>query len=531
MNRVLIGAIALPFAADPSEAIAIGKKKLHSVLPHGAIGKGSIYKKSIDARKRERILIVYSILIDIREGYLLPSEEKLQKIGASVFDDGSFEIKIGETPLCAPPVIVGFGPGGMFAALLLAEQGYRPIVLERGDDVEERARKVDAFTRFGVLDTSSNVQFGAGGAGTFSDGKLITRIGDRRLRYVLQIFHSLGAPDEILTNAKPHIGTDKLRLVVANMRDRIRALGGQIRFRTQMTGFSRDASGKIVSVKTTSGEIACGALLLAIGHSARDTYAMLKESGVRLDPKPISVGVRIEHRQEDIDKALFGDFAGHAALGKGEYALSRRVGDEAVYTFCMCPGGSVMAAASEEGGVVTNGMSPYARDGVNANSALVVSLMPEDGIAFQRQLERKAFSLGGGDYRAPVQTVGDYLSGKHGTEPSRVLPTYREGGVSLCDLHALFPEQINDMLALGLRDFDRKLPGFAASDAVLTGAETRTSAPVRMTRDKETFLALGYENLYPCGEGAGYAGGISSAAVDGIACALALMAQYAPFID
>ncbi len=531
MNQILLKSISLPLHAHEGEAIARARKKLQSVMPLGAMGKGIIYKRSVDARERKRILIVYSVLIAVKEGARMPTPEALARIGATVFDDGSFDVVHGADALAARPIVIGFGPGGMFAALLLAEQGYRPIVLERGEDVEARARKVDLFHRTGVLDPGSNVQFGAGGAGTFSDGKLVTRIGDRRLRYVLSTFASLGAPEEILVSAKPHIGTDRLRGVVAAMRERIRALGGDIYFGRQMTGVVRSSDGSIRAVKTESGDLPCGALILAIGHSARDTYAMLQREGILAVPKPFSVGVRIEHLQEDIDRALYGEYAGHAALGKGEYALSRRVGEEAVYTFCMCPGGEVIAAASEEGSVVTNGMSQYARDGRNANAALLVSVHPEDGIAFQRGLEQAAFAMGRGNYRAPMQTVGDYLSGKWGSAPGRVMPSYRGGDVTPGNLASLFPREVNEMLLLGLRDFDGKLPGFASPDAVMTGVETRTSAPLRIVRDKETFTAPGCGNLYPCGEGAGYAGGISSAAVDGIACALALMKQYRGFDD
>lgn len=528
MTQLLIKNISLPLGTPEEEAIAHARKKLHAVLPNDWIVGGSIYKRSVDARRRTQIQLVYSVLLSVRA---LPQKrvlEKLERMGITLLKDGTFPIERGDTVLSARPVVIGFGPGGMFAALLLAEQGYRPIVLERGADVEARAEQVTRFLQTGVLNAETNIQFGAGGAGTFSDGKLVTRINDHRLRYVLEVFAAMGAPEQILTLAKPHIGTDRLREVVANIRDRIRLLGGEIRFGVCVKDFIRDRAGNITHVCTEQGDLACGAVILAIGHSARDTYAMLGRRGVILAPKPFSVGVRIEHLQEDVDRALYGEFAKHPDLGKGEYAFSRRVGEEAVYTFCMCPGGEVIAAASEEGGVVTNGMSRFARDGRNANAALVVSVSPENGIDFQRNLEQKAFCMGGGEFVAPMQTVGDYLSGRVGSEPGRVLPTYRNGKTRLCDLSLLFPERINEMLRLGLTDFERKLPGFAAPDALLTGVETRTSAPLRILREEDTLHAIGCGNLYPCGEGAGYAGGISSAAVDGIACACALMKQFCP---
>lgn len=535
MKQILLKNIVVPLGTSEAEVISMARKKLSGVLPSSTVGEGSIYKRSIDARKREDIRIVFSVIFPLRSlpeekgrGRGAPLSERLARIGASFLEDALLNPARGSEPLTSRPVVVGFGPGGMFAALLLAEQGYRPIVLERGADVEARAEAVDRFTRDGVLDPETNIQFGAGGAGTFSDGKLVTRINDSRLRYVLDTLHSLGAPEQILTCAKPHIGTDRLREVVGAMRDRIRALGGEIRFGTRLDGIRRGREGRIVALQTSAGQIGCDALILAIGHSARDTYAMLEEAGIVTCPKPFSVGLRIEHLQEEIDRALYGKYAGHPDLGKGEYALSKRVGEDAVYTFCMCPGGEVVAAASEQGGVVVNGMSRFARDGRNANAALAVSVSPEDGIAFQRMLEQKAYEMGGGGFRAPVQTVGDFLVGKTGSEPKRIQPTYRGGMTTLAPLHELFPEAIGEMLRLGLHDFERKLAGFAAPDAVLTGVETRTSAPLRILREAGSLTAVGCDNLYPCGEGAGYAGGISSAAVDGIACASALMARYAP---
>jgi uncharacterized FAD-dependent dehydrogenase len=412
-------------------------------------------------------------------------------------------------------------------------------LIDRGDCVADRVRSVDRFVIDGVLDPDSNIQFGAGGAGTFSDGKLITRINDARCGYVLERLHDFGAPDEILTKAKPHIGTDILRNVVDRMLARIQEVGGEVHYRTRLDELCENADGSLTA-KTNRGNFLCGALVLALGHSARDTYRMLISHQFAIEPKPMSIGVRIEHLQSDIDRALYGDYAGHPALGPAEYALSDTKGARGVYTFCMCPGGQVVAAASEEGGVVVNGMSHYARDGKNANCAVAVSVGVNDyepvegnlalgAIAYQRTIEKAAFLVGGGDYSAPIQTVGDFMAGIVKHEPSRVVPTYRNGvKVRVADLSGVLPSYVTDGLRYGLSSFDSKIAGFAAGDAVLSAPETRTSAPVRILRGEDG-RALGHERIYPCGEGAGYAGGITSAAVDGIKIALSIMASYSPF--
>ncbi|MDY4435460.1 MAG: hypothetical protein SPF08_09905, partial [Candidatus Flemingibacterium sp.] len=429
--------------------------------------------------------------------------------------------------LQAPPLVIGMGPAGLFAAYLLAKNGYRPLIVDRGEPVDKRVASVERFRTDGVLDPESNIQFGAGGAGTFSDGKLVTRIHDPRCRFVLETLHAFGAPDGILTLAKPHIGTDILRVVVNRMLSEIERLGGSVRYRTRVTDL-RETTDGCVAAKTVDGEILCGAAVLAIGHSARDTYRTLIDRGYAIEAKPISVGVRAEHLQQDIDRALYGSFAGHPDLGHAEYALSDTRRERGVYTFCMCPGGEVVAAASEEGGVVTNGMSRYARDGRNGNSAIAVSVLPEDigkdwkkAIEFQRMIERSAFRAGGNDYSAPVETLGDFLSGKTSrfTEPSRVVPTYMNGKYRLCDIGGIFPGFVTDMLKKGFRRFGGMIKGFDMPEAVLTGAETRTSSPVRIPRN-DGFTTSKVGNLYPCGEGAGYAGGITSAAVDGIRTAI-----------
>jgi uncharacterized FAD-dependent dehydrogenase len=341
----------------------------------------------------------------------------------------------------------------------------------------------------------------------------------------------LGAPANVLYEAKPHIGTDILKTVVANMRTRLEALGAEIHFNTKFTGFT-SRHGKVTKVETDKGELECSLLVLALGHSARDTFAMLMEKEFSFVPKAFSVGVRIEHLQEEIDKGLYGEAAGDPLLPKGEYNLSHREGERGAYTFCMCPGGTVMAAASEAGGVVTNGMSRYARDGKNANAAVAVSILPSDygssaagAIEFQRSLERRAFALGGKNYYAPAQTVGDFLGGKSGALPTKVEPSYMNGKVTMADMHELLPPFASALLENGLRDFGHKIPGYDAPYAVLTGIESRTSSPIRILRG-EDYTALGYGNVYPCGEGAGYAGGITSAAVDGINCAMHIMAKY-----
>ena len=491
-----------------------------------------IYKKSLDARRKSGILAVYTVLAESTEGALGADEAVLARVGVAPFAKESPVFARGQEPLDAPPVVVGMGPAGLFAALALAENGYCPVIMDRGDDVAGRVAATRRFCREGVLDTESNIQFGAGGAGTFSDGKLVTRVNDPYCSYVLSRMVEFGAPDEVLVKAKPHVGTDILRVVVQGILARIEELGGRVCYRTCLTGLRE--SERVLTLHTSKGDLAAGAVLLAIGHSARDTFAMLQRAGFAMSPKPFSVGVRIEHLREDIDRALYGEHAGHPALGPAEYALSDTTASRGVYTFCMCPGGEVVAAASEHGGVVVNGMSEHARSGRNSNAAIAVSVTPEDvggsiegAIAFQREIERASYRAGGGDYAAPVQTVGDFLAGTSGTAPSRILPTYRDGCVRVADLHTVLPPFVCEGLARGIASFDKKIAGFAARDAVLTGAETRTSSPVRILRG-ESRTALGHARIYPVGEGAGYAGGITSAALDGLHSAIALMGRYRP---
>ena len=531
MEKYIVQNIKLSIDASKDEVFAQAKKRLAKFFSKKSIGKLEIYKTSVDARKKDHICFVYSVIAEISER---ANAKALALDGIVAMTDDKISIKYGNESLSDRPVIVGFGPCGMFCALLLAEHGYRPIVIERGSSVEKRTQDVERFTKLGILNTESNIQFGAGGAGTFSDGKLVTRINDPKCGYVLEEMHRLGAPDEIMHKAKPHIGTDYLKIVVANMEEKIKKLGGEVIYDTRLEDVIVK-NGRVTQIKTGRGEMPCGALVLALGHSARDTFSMLRTHGITMIPKPFSVGVRIEHLQSDIDYALYGSSAGHPKLPQGEYNLSCHHGERGVYTFCMCPGGQVVGAASENGGVVTNGMSNFSRDGKNANSAVAVSVNPadygdtvENAISFQRSLEMNAYIAGGKNYNAPCQTVGDFLGITTSSEPDRILPTYREGNVTMASLDSVLPKFVSESLRFGLMNFDKKIKGFACDDAVLTGVETRTSSPIRIPRN-DAFLALGFDNLYPCGEGAGYAGGITSAAVDGIKCAIALMEKYRQF--
>lgn len=532
--KLLIQNIILPFSADDGEIVSVAAQKMRRSGIDPRTLHFQIYKRSFDARHKNDIKSVCSVMAECSSEVDARILDLAQRAGITVINEEKLVPVIGDTPMRHRPLVVGMGPAGLFCALMLAENGYAPILIDRGSSVDERVRDVERFYLSGNLDVDSNIQFGAGGAGTFSDGKLVTRINDNRCSYVLQRLHEFGAPKEILTRAKPHVGTDLLRGVVDRILKRISDLGGELIYRCCMNGFDTSADGDVI-VHTTKGDIECSLTVLAIGHSSRDTVAMLMKKGLFIEPKPFSVGVRIEHLKSDIDKGLFGDLAGHPKLGAGEYNLSDTKGGRGVYTFCMCPGGEVVAAASEIGGVVVNGMSKHARDGRNSNSALAVTVNREDygntvegAIEYQRRLERSAFAAGGGDYSAPIQTVGDFLAGKCGSEPSRVLPTYMDGKrTRLARLDKLLPEYITDELRRGITLFGRRLPGFDDPTALLSGVETRTSSPVRVIR-KEDMTSPGFGKIYPCGEGAGYAGGITSAAVDGIKTALEIMKKYSP---
>lgn len=530
MTQLILRNIAIAASEADNAAFQIAEKKLKSV----GIKNGydyHIHRRSVDARKKERIRLVCSVLVSI-EGTV--SEKQLSSLDAIRLKNEKPQITVGKEIMTDRPVVVGFGPAGIFSALLLAENGYRPIIVERGDCISERVLVTERFNKDRILDTESNIQFGAGGAGTFSDGKLMTRVNDPLCDYVLKRLHQFGAPDEILHLAKPHIGTDILRRVVENAQEAIIASGGEIYYRTKMTGIRR-INGRVIAIETNRGEIPCGALILAPGHSARDTYEYLVKNDFDIMAKDFSVGVRIEHLQSDIDDAMYGIGADIGRLGHAEYQLSHREGQRGVYSFCMCPGGVVAAAASEEGGVVVNGMSYHARSDRNANCALAVSVLRSDygddplsAIAFQRQIERNAFLAGGKDYAAPMQTVGSFL-GQNGCEKlGRIRPSYMDGYCKTADLKAVLPGFVTDLLQTGIRRFERNIRGFSAPDAVLTAPETRTSAPLRIMRN-EMGVAFGFVNLYPSGEGAGYAGGITSAAVDGLRSAMHLIGKYSPF--
>ena len=534
----MISGIRVSVDASEEDIVKAAKEKMKREGVLASSLHFRLFKKSVDARRRDDIRFECTVLAESESGALRLSEGQIKRLNAKALEEEAIKPVIGQDPISAPPLVVGMGPAGLFAALLLARCGYAPILIDRGGPVEERAQAVSEFRTYGRLNTESNIQFGAGGAGTFSDGKLITRIHDPKCSFVLKTLAEFGAPQEILVQAKPHVGTDILREVVSNLLREIEGLGGRLLYHCRMEDFARLPDGTL-KVLTNQGELSCGAMILAPGHSSRDTYEKLIQKGFAMEQKPISVGVRTEHLQSWLDRALYGDFAGHPNLGHAEYSLSDTKGGRGVYTFCMCPGGEVVAAASEEGGLVVNGMSYHARSNPNANAAVAVSVYPTDieplngnpllgSIAFQRRIERAAYQAGGGDYYAPVMTMGDFLLGRKGSEPSVIQPSYRDGKVRVADFETVFPPFVLEGLRRGFDSFGKKIKGYDAPEAVLTAAETRTSAPLRILRDPVTLQAVGESLIYPCGEGAGYAGGITSAGVDGVRCALALMERFAP---
>lgn len=525
--------ISLPPQQDMSQLVFAAARQLR--IDHTQIKRLDIKKRSVDARKKNDVRLIYTVDVLVKG-----REDKILKLAhnpkASIAQDSFYEPPKPEHLPAQRPVVVGFGPAGMFCALVLARAGCKPIVLERGQDAKTRQTLVQRFWETGALDPSCNVQFGEGGAGTFSDGKLNTGVNNPRNYWVLEQFADAGAGAEILFDAKPHIGTDVLVTVVQNLREEILALGGEVRFGAKLTDIMlQDGAVCGVRYENQAGKqtLACSHLVLAPGHSARDTFRMLDRLGVPMQPKAFSMGVRIEHLQKTINEAQYGAFADNPALGAADYKLNVKLPDgTSAYTFCMCPGGYVVGAASETGSVVTNGMSEYARDGQNSNAALLVGITPEDfgsahplaGIAFQRKIERAAFEAGGGAYSAPCQRVGDLLENRATTALNgSVQPTYRPGVVP-GDLRDVLPDYICDSMAEGIRRMGRRLRGFDDPDALLTAPETRSSSPVRILRN-ETRECPTVRGLFPCGEGAGYAGGITSAAVDGLRCAEEILKQ------
>ncbi len=529
---IRVSGIKMALEEDPDRLKLKVAKKLR--LKENQLLEYRIFKQSIDARKPGIIYFVYTV-----DAAVANESPLLAKFSGDRDVSQTPQLKYepvapGTQKLGQRPIIIGSGPAGLFAGLILSAQGYAPLLLERGPNIDTRAQKVARFWETGELDPEANVQFGEGGAGSFSDGKLTTLIRDPRCRKVLEELVEAGAPPEIMYSYKPHVGTDVFREVIKKIRRKIIAYGGEVRFNCKVTDITlaRDAISGVVINETET--CPAQAVMLAVGHSARDTFARLLERGVKISPKPFSIGLRIEHPQPLIDLAQFKELAGHPRLGAADYKLSyHSPTGRSAYTFCMCPGGYVVAAASEAGGVVTNGMSNYARDAQNANSALLVGVKPGDfqsahplaGVEFQRRWERQAYVWGGKNYQAPVQLLGDFLLNRPSRELGAVTPTYSRG-FTLAPLNECLPDYVVSTLKEAATDFGRKLKGFDRPDAVLTGVETRSSSPVRIERDSS--YQTNVRGLYPAGEGAGYAGGIISAAVDGIKVAEAIIAAYQP---
>ncbi len=505
-----INNITVPLDTSIDEVVNMAISQ--SAIPKETVTGFKIKKKSVDARRKK---VQFNYCISLFTENDVPFAEK--------------ELKKGLKKLSHRPVIIGTGPAGLFCGYLLAKNGYKPIVFERGADVDKRTDAVESFSKYGIFSPSANIQFGEGGAGTFSDGKLTTRINDEHCEYVLNKFVEFGAPEEITYLAKPHIGTDILKNVVKNIRNKIIALGGDVYFEHCLTDIEIK-NGKTISATVNGSSIPCDVLVIATGHSARDTYKMLHSRSVPMEPKPFAAGVRIEHKQSFIDKSQYGDYAGDSNLGAADYRLAYNGKERSCFSFCMCPGGYVTPATSEEETVVVNGMSNYARDGENANSALVVSLNREDfdglfgGMQFQEKLERSAYNKNH-SYYAPIQNTKDFINSVKTTNPKNITPTYPIGYIG-ANLDDILPSFISNTLREALGYFDTKIKHFT-EDSVLTGVETRTSAPVRITRNDQ-MQSVGVLGLYPVGEGAGYAGGIMSAAVDGLKTAEQIISTYSP---
>lgn len=509
---IIISNVNLSLDTNFTDLKPIAAKELRTNI--GNIVSASLYRRSVDARHKNNVRFCCSILVEISNEERYYALKNVQK-----YTEEKYIWQRAQRNVDTRPIIVGFGPAGMFAALFLARAGLRPIVIERGKCAEERKRDINSFFNGGTLERNSNVQFGEGGAGTFSDGKLNTGIKDVRCRTVLKEFVKFGAPSQILINAKPHIGTDILIEIVSSIRKEIISLGGEVLFSHTLDSITVE-NGVLKNVTANNKTFPCSHLILACGHSARDTFEMLKENDIAMERKPFSMGVRIEHLQSDINRALYGDFAEHKALGAADYKLAVHLkSGRGVYTFCMCPGGEVINASSEPDGITVNGMSNSKRDGVNANSALLVGINPEDikgddilgGCYLQREIENKAFKIAGG--AVPIMTVGEFLNNNE-QNGGVVTPSVKPSTVH-ADFGGIFPEFIISSLKEALPLFDKKISGFANSNAILTAPETRSSSPIRILRN-EDLQSLSAKGIYPCGEGAGYAGGIMSAAVDGL---------------
>ena len=488
-----------------------------------------VMRRSIDARKKQDVHFVYTLLIELKN-----NESAICRNckSAEFYSEEKIERFVPVRDKSVKPVIIGSGPAGLFAALEFVKYGYQPIIIERGKPIEQRIDDVERFVNTDLLNCESNIQFGEGGAGTFSDGKLNTGISSSFRKGVLQTFVDFGAPEDILFDSHPHIGTDILRNVVVNIRRYIEANNGTYLFNTKLVDIAINNSkvvGAVVSQNGKSNTIDCDSIILAVGHSARDTFAMLKQKHIAMEQKNFAIGVRIEHLRETVDKGRYGDFYKHSALGAASYNLSTRVNGEGLFTFCMCPGGYVVSATSTEGGVVTNGMSYHARDGINSNSALLVGVSTNDfgsddvlaGMHFQSKIEKAAYNVSG-SYKAPCQRLDDLINNKPTTQFGDVLPTYRNGVIT-GEISCCLPNKVTDVIKTGVPLLAKQLPGFDCGDAVLTAPETRSSSPVRIVRDEACQSNI--FGLYPCGEGAGYAGGITSSAVDGIKVARAVMAK------
>ncbi|MDL2218184.1 hypothetical protein LJC27_05945 [Christensenellaceae bacterium OttesenSCG-928-M15] len=531
---VLLKDIKLPVGAERFELPACVAQQFK--LPKEAVQTVRIVRQSLDARRKNDIHFLIHAVVQVEDVW----QAKLLKSGDRRVEaheqPEAYELVQGTKTPEGRIVVAGFGPAGMFAAYYLAKHGYKPLVIERGANVEKRTEAVEHFWSGGSLDENNNVMFGEGGAGTFSDGKLTSRSKNPRSSVVLDTFVDNGAPEEIAFKAKPHIGTDKLKLVVKNMREKILRAGGEIRFETKLSDIECKDGRLTHAVMETNGtkeRVECAALILAVGQAARDTYRLLLSHGVALQPKPFAVGLRIEHPQGLIDRAQFGELAGHPRLGAAEYRLSAKSGGRGVYTFCMCPGGSVVASSSGQNEVVVNGMSVHARNGENANSAVVVQVGPDDfgheplsGVRFQETLEKQAFQAGSGAYMAPAQRLEDFMSGKKSKAFMSVQPTYRPG-VEMAVLNDILPGFVAQGIQESIPAFARQLKGFDYKDAVLTAVESRTSSPVRIIRG-EDMQTPAIKGLFPVGEGAGYAGGIVSAAIDGLMACEKIAAVYKP---